>query len=179
MNTELDVLRDVAEKLETAGIAYMLTGSMAMNFYAEPRMTRDMDIVLSLKQTDASTLVTLFEETYYVSEEEIIDALKYVSMFNIIYQALVIKVDFIVKKPNEYDQVAFERRRQIQANGFMVWTISKEDLILAKLLWFKASDSAQQQRDVRNLLNTEYDNVYLRLWATRLHIDDLLTEMNL
>jgi len=179
MNTELDVLRDVAEKLDAAGIAYMLTGSMAMNFYAEPRMTRDMDIVLSLKQTDASTLVTLFEETYYVSEEEILDALKYVSMFNIIYQALVVKVDFIVKKPDEYDQVAFERRRKIKADGFMVWTISKEDLILAKLLWFKASDSAQQRRDVRNLLNTDYDNVYLRLWATRLHIDDLLNEMNL
>ena len=40
MQTELDILRDVSARLEQAGIAYMLTGSMAMNYYAQPRMTR-------------------------------------------------------------------------------------------------------------------------------------------
>ena len=43
MQTEIDVLRDVSRKFEQAGIAYMLTGSTAMNYYAEPRMTRDLD----------------------------------------------------------------------------------------------------------------------------------------
>ena len=42
MQNELDIVRDVAARLEGAGIAYMLTGSMAMNYYAQPRMTRDM-----------------------------------------------------------------------------------------------------------------------------------------
>jgi hypothetical protein len=34
----------VTEKLEEAGIPYMITGSMAANFYAIPRMTRDIDL---------------------------------------------------------------------------------------------------------------------------------------
>lgn len=46
MITELDVLKDVCERLDRAGIAYMLTGSMAMNYYAQPRMTRDIDLVI-------------------------------------------------------------------------------------------------------------------------------------
>jgi hypothetical protein len=33
IETELDVLRDVSRRLESAGIAFMLTGSMAMNYY--------------------------------------------------------------------------------------------------------------------------------------------------
>lgn len=43
MSLELDIAADVTERLSHAGIQYMLTGSMAMNAYAQPRMTRDVD----------------------------------------------------------------------------------------------------------------------------------------
>jgi hypothetical protein len=33
---EVDIVRDISRKFERAGIAYMLTGSMAMNYYAQP-----------------------------------------------------------------------------------------------------------------------------------------------
>ncbi len=48
MQNELDIVRDVSTKLDAAGIGYMLTGSMAMNYYAEPRMTRNIDVVVAL-----------------------------------------------------------------------------------------------------------------------------------
>lgn len=44
VSDELDVLKLVATRFETAGIAYMVSGSVAMSFYAQPRMTRDIDI---------------------------------------------------------------------------------------------------------------------------------------
>jgi len=34
----------VDNRLTSAGIPYMLTGSVAMTFYGVPRMTRDVDI---------------------------------------------------------------------------------------------------------------------------------------
>jgi len=43
MWNELDVVRDVSHRLDAAGLEFMLTGSMAMNFYAQPRMTRDIE----------------------------------------------------------------------------------------------------------------------------------------
>ena len=36
---EIDIVRDVSHRYEQAGIPYMLTGSMAMNYYAQPWMT--------------------------------------------------------------------------------------------------------------------------------------------
>ena len=45
---EIDIVRDVSRRFEQAGIPYMLTGSMAMNYYAQPRMTRDIDVVIAL-----------------------------------------------------------------------------------------------------------------------------------
>ena len=48
MQNELDILRDVVQRLSQAEIEYMLTGSFALNYYAQPRMTRDIDLVIAL-----------------------------------------------------------------------------------------------------------------------------------
>jgi hypothetical protein len=39
---ELDVLRIVGERLDRAGVPFMLTGSFALSYYGRPRMTRDL-----------------------------------------------------------------------------------------------------------------------------------------
>lgn len=60
MNDELDVLLSVTARLQAAGIVYMVTGSMAANFYATPRMTRDIDLVVELSDADIDRVVGLF-----------------------------------------------------------------------------------------------------------------------
>jgi hypothetical protein len=60
MLNELDIVRDVSARFERAGIEYMLTGSMAMNYYAQPRMTRDIDIVVALVPKNADAIVGMF-----------------------------------------------------------------------------------------------------------------------
>ena len=42
------VLKDVTERLESLGLSYMLSGSMAMVKYGMHRMTNDIDIVVEL-----------------------------------------------------------------------------------------------------------------------------------
>jgi len=69
--TELDVLRDVSQRLGGAGMAFMLTGSVAMNYYAQPRMTRDIDLVVALTPADTDTFVRLFETDYFVDRETV------------------------------------------------------------------------------------------------------------
>ena len=58
---ELEVLRIVTERLEAAQVPYMVTGSFAANYYAVPRMTRDIDIVVELSAGVADRLCELFE----------------------------------------------------------------------------------------------------------------------
>lgn len=48
MKSELDILKDVCQKLKILNVDYMLTGSLAMSHYSTPRRTRDIDIVIDI-----------------------------------------------------------------------------------------------------------------------------------
>lgn len=177
MITEIEVLKDVVERLEAAGIEYMLTGSMAMNYYSVPRMTRDIDIVIALGPRDAGRLQERFSTDYYVPpKEELERELAKAGMFNLVHLASLVKVDAVVRKNEPYRIEEFRRRKRIDLPGFQLWIVAKEDLILSKLLWARDSRSELQLRDVRNLLASGAEDAYLGEWAGRLGVADLLEE---
>jgi hypothetical protein len=173
---EIDIVRDISRRFEQAHIAYMLTGSMAMNYYALPRMTRDIDVVIAISPNDVGRVTALFRGDYYVSEENIRDSVEHESIFNLIHQESVIKVDCIIRKSSEYRKTEFERRRKISIGEFTTFIVSKEDLIISKLFWAKDSRSEVQLGDVRNLLASGYDAVYLQRWTRELGLDSLLKQ---
>ena len=177
MQNELDIVRDVSQRLDTAGIGYMLTGSMAMNFYAQPRMTRDIDVVVALRPIDAERMVKLFSPDYYVSREAVDSSIAQQSLFNLIHNESVIKVDCIVRKQNEYRLNEFNRRQRIKIQDFETWIVSKEDLILSKLFWVKDSHSELQLRDVKNLTSTGCDRDYIERWTDALGLTNLWKEI--
>jgi len=175
VNTELEVLRDVVARLESAAIPYMLTGSVAMSVYVEPRLTRDIDIVAELASEHASRITQLFSPDYYVSEEAVQAAIEGGTLFNVFHLAHLVKVDLIVRKDDEFQRHSFARRKRWDIGGnATTWVISKEDLVLSKLLWAAASESAVQLADVRKLLASGVDETYLRGWSARLGVDGLL-----
>jgi hypothetical protein len=173
MQNELDIVRDVSRRLESAGISYMLTGSMAMNYYAQPRMTRDIDIVVALGPGDVDRVVGLFSPDYYVSREAVDSSIAHQSLFNLIHQESVIKVDCILRKQSEYGLTEFEHRQRIKIEDFETWIVSKEDLILSKLFWAKDSRSEVQLGDVKNLVSTGCDRPYIVHWAKELGLSNL------
>jgi predicted nucleotidyltransferase len=177
IETELDVLRDVSRRLESAGISFMLTGSVAMNYYAQPRMTRDIDLVVSLNDSQAEAFFRLFEREYYLDRQSVAHAISQHGMFNLIHNDAIIKVDCVVLKPDAYRQEEFARRRQINLGDFETWIVSCDDLILSKLVWAKHSKSEMHLNDVRNLLSADCDLEYLRSRAKSLEMEELLEEL--
>jgi hypothetical protein len=177
MQNELDIVRDVSVRLDGAGIAYMLTGSMAMNYYAQPRMTRDIDVVVALRPADAVRVVQLFGAEYYVSREAVDSSIAQQSLFNLIHNDSVIKVDCIVRKQSEYRLAEFNHRQRIRIEDFETWIVSKEDLILSKLFWAKDSRSELQLRDVKNLVSTGCDRDYIQRWTPELGVANLWQEV--
>ena len=173
---ELAVLSDVVSRLESAGFDYMLTGSVAMNYYAEPRMTRDIDIIVALAITDADKVIEIFQDAYYLSPDAVFDAVRARKMFNLVHYESVVKVDLIVRKDSAYRQLEFDRRQQIRVGELVTSIVSKEDLILSKLLWAQNSQSELQLNDVQNLLATEPDLDYLREWSSHLGLGSVLKE---
>jgi hypothetical protein len=176
MNIELEILKDVTSKLESLNIPYMLTGSYAMNYYAIPRLTRDLDIVTEIYIKDIDKILKTFSLDYYIVRESILEAIRYRISFNIIHNKKVLKVDFIVRKDDEYRLIEFSRRKKVKFDGFNVFIVSLEDLIISKLIWAKDSHSDYQLRDVKNLMDNNYDKKYLNFWANKLHIDKLLED---
>jgi hypothetical protein len=83
-----------------------------------------------------------------------------------------------VEKKDAFQIQAFERRKKVNFAGFDVWIISAEDLILAKLIWAKASKSEMPRRDVANLLQTRLDLGYIRSWAVKPGVDNTLTAIS-
>ena len=178
MKNELDIVRDVSHRLEQGGLAYMLTGSMAMNYYAQPRMTRDIDLVVALTPPDTDTVVRLFTPDYYVSRDAVRSSILHESLFNLIHHESIIKVDCIVRKNTPYRRAEFERRQRITIEDFSTWIASKEDLIISKLWWAKDSHSEQQLRDVKNLVSTGCDTDYITRWTGELGLNTLWPECN-
>jgi predicted nucleotidyltransferase len=176
MQNELDVIRDVTDRFRTAGIEYMLTGSVAMIYYARPRMTQDIDLVVALEAKDIDRVTALFETDYYVDRNAVSRAIANKSLFNVIHNQAFIKVDCIVRKDTDYRLLEFERRQEVLIQGMKVWIVSKEDLIISKLYWARDSHSQFQLRDVRNLLSSGYDTAYLAEWTLKLGVHDLLEE---
>lgn len=178
MNEEFEALKTITGRLDQARLPYMVTGSMAMNYYAVPRMTRDIDLVIELAERDVPTLIELFEAEFYIDRESVREALRHHGMFNIIHNATLVKADFVIRKDTPYRQEEFRRRKRVSVDTHQFWIVAPEDLILSKLDWAKDSHSAFQLADVRNLLQSQpdLDRDYLGQWANRLGLASLLAE---
>jgi len=174
MTEELKTLRDIVTRLESAGIDYMLTGSVALNSYAQPRMTRDIDLVVAFVMKDVARIAEVLGDDYYVSEEAAREAVMNQSSFNAVHQETLIKVDFMIRKREDYRQHEFTRRVRLIVADFELWVVSKEDLILSKLHWARESQSERQLADVENLIASGCDIEYLKTWSARLNLTDML-----
>ncbi|MBI1847926.1 MAG: hypothetical protein HYR86_13275 [Candidatus Rokubacteria bacterium] len=169
----------VTGRLGSEHIQYMLTGSMAGNYYAVPRMTRDIDIVVEVASADAGRVCALFESDFYVDRDAVAEAIASRGVFNIIHQAYLLKVDFIVRKDTEYRRVEFARRRRASVEGHAFSIVTAEDLIISKLDWARDSRSESQLADVRNLVASipDLDRAYLEQWTERLGLGDAYREV--
>ncbi len=175
MINEFKVLKDVVTRLNKNKIPYMLSGSIAMNYYSEPRMTRDIDIVIEIES--AEKFYNLFKKNFYIDLEMIRDSILNKKMFNIIHLGEIIKIDFMVRKDSEFRKTEFSRRRKVKIGNLEIFIVSIEDLILSKLIWAKDSRSEIQLKDVKNLLREKVDMEYIKKWADALLINNLLNEV--
>lgn len=170
----LPTLWKVTKKLDEASIPYMITGSLALNFYGHVRATNDIDIVIQVNVGDYKKIYELFRNDFYISEDALQGALRSKGMFNIIDNEEVFKVDFILVKDNSISEMQFSRRKTIKVGTNQLNVISPEDLILNKLLWARESDSDRQKKDVRNILKIlgdKLDHDYLTDMSKKLGVD--------
>ncbi|MBI4238294.1 MAG: hypothetical protein HY696_07760 [Deltaproteobacteria bacterium] len=128
----------------------------------------------------ADRLVAAFQDDFYIAPEAVAEAIVCRSLFNVIHNETVIKVDLILLPATPFHHSAFARRTTIDLDGHLLQLIAAEDLILAKLQWAKRTESELQLRDVKNLLahGTQLDREYLHRWIPVLQLETLWARMD-
>lgn len=166
-----DLLHNICKGLEEHEIKYMISGSIALNIYSIPRMTRDIDIVLELSETGIDEFLEIFPDSYY-NKDVIIYEIRHKGMFNIIDHVTGFKIVFIIRKESKYYNLAFNRRKRIHEFGTDLWVISLEDLIIAKMVWIQQYQSELQMMDIKNLLfKPDKDIDYIKKWCIELGLN--------
>lgn len=174
--TLASLLQRVVAILDEAKIPYMLTGSLAAAYYATPRATQDIDLVVEAMPTQLSTLTELLSlEGFYVSSAAAKEASIHQGQFNAIDPETGWKVDFIVRRSRPFSVSEFERRTPQTALGLELFMATPEDLVIAKLEWAKKGESELQLKDVRAILKAaapQFDWSYVDRWIRELGLED-------
>jgi hypothetical protein len=166
----IKLLQKACRLLDEHNIKYMVSGSIALNIYGIPRMTRDIDIVIELSENMVDDFTDLFPNSYF-DKNVIKNEIRRQGMFNIIDHLTGFKIDFIIRKETEYFSNAFQQRKRIKELDTELWVISLDDLIIAKIIWIQQLKSEKQMFDIENLLlNPERNIDYIKFWCDKLNL---------
>lgn len=173
--TQAELLRYLADVLEALGLEYMIGGSQASMYYGEPRLTRDVDVIVKLRLDDLPAFVERFPPgDFYLDEQSAREAIDASGQFNIIHPTSGLKIDVYVNPDTPYDRARLARRQRLPlAAGMQAYFARPEDVILYKLLYHRQGGSDLHLRDVLGILRVsrpELDEAYVTEWARRLGV---------
>jgi hypothetical protein len=178
--TEKELLADCLCRLNRAAVPYMLTGSMASNYWGIPRTTHDLDFVVQLPERAIPALAEAFAADFCLDPDMIRSAFRPPHQFNAIDTRSALKVDFWLLQPNPFEKTMFARRMSADLFGETAWICTAEDLILHKLYWHKMTPSERQIGDAAGVAAVQagaLDTDYLRRWARELGVADILEDL--
>lgn len=178
----LAVLDLVAATFARLEIVYCITGSLASGVHGTFRATNDLDLVAALETRQIQPLIDALAAEFVGDTEQARHALASNTGFNLIHRTTFLKVD-IFPCASPFDHELVGRADVITLPGIRtpVRVATREDILLAKLRWYRlgGETSEVQRRDLQGLIalnRGEFDEPYLRAWARRLGVDDLLEQ---
>lgn len=182
MEGPLEVLSQIARVLEEHGVAYVVVGSFASSMRGLYRATADIDIVADLDLSKVRPVVEALQGAFYVDEQAASRAVARRGSFNAIHFDAVFKVDIFIPKADAFSQQQLARRRPETIAPDLpqeIYVATAEDTILAKLVWYRSGGEVSQVQwsDVLGIIGAqgaELDFEYMREWADRLGVRDLL-----
>lgn len=104
--------------LNELGFGYMVSGGVAAIFYGEPRLTNDVDIIVTMKRRDVHALEMAFPlDTFYCPPTEVIEselARSQRGHFNLIHKATGFKADIYLCGQDELHAWGLAHARRVQ-----------------------------------------------------------------
>ena len=178
-----DELSIFAARLESTGAPYMVTGATAAILYGQPRVTNDLDVVLSLNDATRAALLSAFPETeFYVPPESVIrteQARHQRGHFNLIHHETGYKADIYLTGADPLHAWAMPQRRRLRWNESVeIMVAPPEYVVLRKLEFFREGRSAKHPTDIRAILEiTGVNETTMTPWLDRMGLGELWREI--
>lgn len=178
-----DELSLFVERLEAIGAPYMVTGATAAILYGQPRVTNDLDVVLSLDDASRGALLRAFPETdFYVPPESVIrteQARTQRGHFNLIHHESGYKAYIYLTGADPLHAWALPLRRRLRWNENAEMAVaSPEYVVLRKLEYYREGHSAKHPADIRAIREvTGVDEAMLAPWIERMGLGLLWQEL--
>jgi hypothetical protein len=121
-------------------------------------------------------------KSFYLDDEEALDAIRNGRPFNVIHMPSAFKIDFFSAHAFPLGMEELKRAVPLAGTGLSEGAtpfVTPEDILLAKLHWFRSGGevSEVQWRDIEGLVRAcglQFDLVYLERSAAKLGVGDLL-----
>lgn len=148
-------------RLNRLGVRYMVTGSLAVIIYGEPRLTHDVDLVAVLDSVQIPQLPDLFPPPeFYCPPSDVISieaARERRGHFNIIHYETGFKADVYLSGRDPLHSWGFARARSLEFEGEALVVAPIEYVIVRKLEYYKEGGSEKHLRDIRSMLTISSD----------------------
>ncbi|MBI4871121.1 MAG: hypothetical protein HY814_06100 [Candidatus Riflebacteria bacterium] len=145
----LELARRLGLALDAAGVDYALGGALAFGIWGEPRGTKDIDLATYVRKEELERVFSTLQQTgAEVDRSACRWELENWGHFEVDLEG--IRVDVFLPDFPLYDW-AHPRRRQIAVGESRLWFWAAEDILLFKLLFFRAKDKL----DIETLLKVQ------------------------
>lgn len=158
------IARRVITALNTAGIPHVLVGAFARNYYAEPRSTKDADVVLSVSPGGLRQFLELLGTDIRMDEQMAFETNTGTLKNVLVHADSGFTVELFYLSDDAHDQERFRRRRATAYEGQSTFVLTAEDYVVTKLRWPRSKDF-DDARDVIAMQGDSLDWNYIHHWA--------------
>ena len=153
-NGKVDIIKEIINLLAELNIDYCLIGGLAVNAYAEPVVSMDLDLVLTLADTEK-----LIEEAKNKFKVE-----KFPHSINLTHPQSDLRIQIQTDPRYQYFIASAEKK---QVMGYELKVAKLEDVLLGKLWAYQDEErrKSKRQKDLADIM---------RLVETHQHLYDLL-----
>ena len=160
-----DIVKRVIMALNAAAIPHMLVGSFARNYYAEPRSTKDADVVVAVKKGSLAGFLAALGPDFQLDSQVTFETNTGTTRDILMHPESGFTVELFYLSDDPHDQERFQRRRGIHYEGAPTSILTAEDVVVTKLRWARPKDL----EDVRDVIALQGDQTldwpYIRRWA--------------
>ena len=153
------------ELLDKLKYPYVIIGGLAVSLIGEPRMTLDIDFILSIPEKDIHNfLETAIKRGFGLNMKKELQRIKQTGTFR--FSMGIFHADVILAS-SEFESSVFKRRKKIKLAGKKAYFPSPEDLIILKIVVGREKDML----DAKSILirhKNKLDRKYMEKWAQRI-----------